>query len=148
MMRSSTNVTVYLCVTPVDGRKQAAAWSYWWSTAWPQCIRASVVCVHESSSRFAGACAVPGRATAYACGVGVWSISQVSAIHHIEGTCFDDELSEDVDVVELAVADMRKFGILPRRSSSVCSFTAALVERNGAQGNSDRHRSIVVPSSA
>ena len=32
--------------------------------------------------------------------------------------------------------------------SSVCSFTAALVWRNGAQGNSDRQRSMVVESSA
>src|SRR5208283_3421957 len=28
-----------------------------------------------------------------------------------------------------------KVGIAPRRSSSVCNFTAALVERNGAHGN-------------
>jgi len=39
-------------------------------------------------------------------------------------------------------------GILPRRSSSVCSFTAALVVRNGAHGNSDRDRSRVVESRA
>ena len=37
-----------------------------------------------------------------------------------------------------------KLGMLPRRSSSVCIFTAALVERKCAQGNIDRHRSIVV----
>src|SRR5258708_4813944 len=36
-----------------------------------------------------------------------------------------------------------KDGILPRRSSSVCNLIAALVERNGAQGNTDRQRSIV-----
>ena len=39
-----------------------------------------------------------------------------------------------------------KVGIAPRRSSSVCSLTAALVERNGAHGNIDRHRSMVVES--
>ena len=32
-----------------------------------------------------------------------------------------------------------KVGIDPRRSSSVCNFTAALVEQNGAHGNIDRH---------
>jgi hypothetical protein len=37
---------------------------------------------------------------------------------------------------------------LPRRSSSVCSFTAALVVRNGAQGKTKRQRSMVVASSA
>jgi len=41
-----------------------------------------------------------------------------------------------------------KVGIDPRRSSSVCNFTAALVERNGAHGNIDRHRSMVVASRA
>ena len=39
-------------------------------------------------------------------------------------------------------------GIAPRRSSRVCIFTAALVERNGAHANSDRHRSMVVESRA
>jgi hypothetical protein len=41
-----------------------------------------------------------------------------------------------------------KLGIGPRRSCSVCIFTADLVERKSAQGNSDRHRSIVVLSRA
>ena len=36
----------------------------------------------------------------------------------------------------------------PRRSSSVCSLTAALVARNGAQSNRLRHRSMVVESRA
>src|SRR5674476_183611 len=39
-------------------------------------------------------------------------------------------------------------GILPRRSSNVCILTAALVERKSAHGNSERHKSIVVLSSA
>ena len=37
-----------------------------------------------------------------------------------------------------------KLGMLPRRSSSVCIFTAALVVRKCAQGKTDRHRSMVV----
>src|ERR1039457_3255757 len=39
-------------------------------------------------------------------------------------------------------------GILPRRSSNVWSFTAALVDRHGVQGNTDRHKSMVVESNA
>ena len=39
-------------------------------------------------------------------------------------------------------------GMLPRRSSSVCNLIAALVERNGAQENTDRHRSMVLASGA
>jgi hypothetical protein len=38
--------------------------------------------------------------------------------------------------------------MLPRRSSNVCSLMAALAVRNGAHGNTDRHKSIVVASSA
>src|SRR5205823_2427053 len=45
------------------------------------------------------------------------------------------------------IADESRVGIDRRRSSSVCSFTAALAERNGAHGNIDRHRSMVVASS-
>jgi hypothetical protein len=41
-----------------------------------------------------------------------------------------------------------KAGIAPRRSSSVCNLMAALVERNGAQSNRLRHRSMVVESNA
>ena len=41
-----------------------------------------------------------------------------------------------------------KVGIFPRKSSRVCNLTADLVERNSAQGKTDRHRSIVDESSA
>ena len=37
-----------------------------------------------------------------------------------------------------------KVGMLPRRSNSVCNFTAALFEGNGAHAKRLRHRSIVV----
>ena len=41
-----------------------------------------------------------------------------------------------------------KLGMLPRRSSSVCIFTAALVVRKCAHGKTDRHRAMVVESRA
>ena len=72
----------------------------------------------------------------------------IATIHHVESASFWDELIENVHIVELAVADVQEVGILPRKSSSVCSFTAALVERNGAHGNSVKHRSMVVESRA
>ena len=50
--------------------------------------------------------------------------------------------------MKLAIADVQKRGVLPRRSKSVCILMAALVERNGAHGNTDRHRSMVLASSA
>src|ERR1022692_3575428 len=49
----------------------------------------------------------------------------------------------------ILVTDTAKgLGVLPRKSSSVCIFTAALVVRNGAHGNSDSDKSIVVESRA
>ena len=41
-----------------------------------------------------------------------------------------------------------KVAISPRRSSRVCSMTAALTERNGVQGNIDRHRSMIAVRAA
>lgn len=41
-----------------------------------------------------------------------------------------------------------KLGMLPRRSSEVCIFTADFVVRKLAHGNIDMHRSIVVESTA
>src|SRR5674476_1214742 len=41
-----------------------------------------------------------------------------------------------------------KLGMLPLKSSSVCNLMAALVERNGAHANTDRHRSMVLASKA
>ena len=55
----------------------------------------------------------------------------------------------DIDKgAERQTLSIQKVGILPRKSSGVCSLTAALVERNGAQGNTDKHRSMVVVSRA
>jgi len=71
-----------------------------------------------------------------------------SAIHHVDGARFREEQIERVDIVQLAVRDMDEAGMLPRKSSRVCIFTAALVERKCAQGKTDRHRSMVVESSA
>ena len=73
---------------------------------------------------------------------------EVAAIHHVEGARLGNQHVEDVDIVQFAVGDVDELGIAPRRSSSVCSFTAALVLRNLAHGNSDRHKSMVVASRA
>jgi hypothetical protein len=75
-------------------------------------------------------------------------IVQVAPIHDVEGAGLDKQQVQHVDVVHLAVGDVDEGGDRPRRSSSVCNFTAALVERNGAHGNIDRHRSMVVASRA
>src|SRR2546423_7459541 len=72
----------------------------------------------------------------------------IAAIHHVDGARFREEQIERVDIVQLAVREWMKLGMLPRKSSRVCIFTAALVERKCAQGKTDRHRSMVVESSA
>ena len=58
------------------------------------------------------------------------------------------KLSDAYAGTDIERLSLIKLGILPRRSSSVCSLTAALVERNGAHGNSDKDKSIVVASKA
>ncbi len=73
---------------------------------------------------------------------------EIAAIHDVERPSLGNDLVENVHIVQLAVADVDEAGMLPRRSSSVCSLMAALAERNGAHGNTDRHKSIVVASSA
>ena len=50
--------------------------------------------------------------------------------------------------MQLSSLMCRNVGSLPRRSKSVGSLTATLLERNGAQGNTDRHRSMVLASRA
>src|SRR5665213_3502583 len=49
----------------------------------------------------------------------------VSTIHDVDGTRLGHQLIENIDVVKLAVAEKMKDGILPRKSKSVCSLTAA-----------------------
>ena len=72
----------------------------------------------------------------------------VGPIHDVEGAGLGEELVEDVDVVRFASGNAYNVGMLPRRSNSVCIFTTALRWRNWAHGNSFRHRSMVVESSA
>jgi hypothetical protein len=73
---------------------------------------------------------------------------QIAAIHDVERSGFQDQNVEHIDIAPLAVRDVNGAGMLPRRSSSVCIFTADLVVRNNAHGKSDRHRSMAVESSA
>jgi hypothetical protein len=73
---------------------------------------------------------------------------EVAAVHDVEGAGLGNQYIEDIDVVQFAVGNVDKTGIAPRKSSSGCSFTAALVLRNLAHGNSDKHKSMVVASRA
>jgi len=50
--------------------------------------------------------------------------------------------------VMYAVIRERLTALYPGITRSVCSLIAAFVERNGAQGNTDRHKSMVLASSA
>ena len=73
----------------------------------------------------------------------------IAAIHHIDRSGLGDDQIEGYTASPILPCETWiKLGIGPRRSSSVCIFTAALVERKSAHGNRDRHRSIVVLSSA
>lgn len=72
----------------------------------------------------------------------------VATIHYVERSRLGNQLVEQVDFVPLAIADINEGRDIALKSSSVCNLIAALVERNGAHGNTDRHRSMVVASSA
>ena len=72
----------------------------------------------------------------------------VAPIHDVDGARFGKQHIERMHIVQFAVDMWMKLGMLPRRSRSVCIFTTALVDRKCAHGNTDRHRSMVVESSA
>jgi hypothetical protein len=61
----------------------------------------------------------------------------VAAIHDVGRPRLGQQEIEGMNVVQFTLGDVR-------RSSRVCIFTAALVERKCAPGNSDRHKSMVV----
>ncbi|MGH7230766.1 MAG: hypothetical protein ACREJU_05320 [Nitrospiraceae bacterium] len=73
---------------------------------------------------------------------------QKAPIQHIEGTRLGDQLIQPVDRVQVAVADKGERRNVATQVQARVKWIAALVERNGAQGNPDRHRSIVVASRA
>src|SRR5208283_1908995 len=72
----------------------------------------------------------------------------IAAIHDIDRSGFRRDHVQRAGVAHFANGNMDKTGDRPRRSRSVCILTAALVERKSAHGNNERHKSIVVLSSA
>ena len=72
---------------------------------------------------------------------------EVTAIHHVEGARLEGNQVEDVDVVQFAVGDMDKLGMF-RANRAVCAASPLLWRRESAHGNSDKHKSMVVVSSA
>ena len=70
----------------------------------------------------------------------------VAAIYEVERAGLGRDLVEDPHVVHLAIGNANKREVLPCRSNNVGIFTAASCLRNLAQGNNDRHSSIVVES--
>jgi len=72
----------------------------------------------------------------------------VTPIHDVEGAGLDQQEVQHNDVVHLAVGDVDEGGDRSPQIEQRVQLTAALVERNGAHGNIDRHRSMVVASRA
>ncbi len=73
---------------------------------------------------------------------------KITAIHDVVSAGMREDFVEDVDIGTSPVVTRINVGMEPRRSSSVCIFTADLVERKCAQGNRLRQRSMVVESKA
>ena len=76
----------------------------------------------------------------------------IAAVHDVEGAGLGYQQVEHIDVVQFAVADVQERGTVAaqvqKRMQLDGSLMAALVERNGAQGNTARHRSMVLASNA
>lgn len=72
----------------------------------------------------------------------------VASVHDVESTGLGQQEIEDIDVVQFAVADMEKRGDVAPQIQQRVQLDAALVERNGAQGKTDRHKSMVLASRA
>src|SRR5262245_43296831 len=72
----------------------------------------------------------------------------VSSIHDVEGSWLGHEVIENVDVVKLAVADEDKRGNAATQIEQRVKLHGGLRRSEGAQENTERHRSIVVESSA
>ena len=56
----------------------------------------------------------------------------IASMHDVEGSGFRRQMIENVQSCIFPSLMKIKDGMLPRRSSSVCSLIAALVDRNGA----------------
>jgi hypothetical protein len=73
---------------------------------------------------------------------------QIAPVHHVECARLDGQDIQHTDLVGLAIADVEEGGNVATQIQQGMQFDAALAERNGAQGNSDKHKSMVVASSA
>ncbi len=72
----------------------------------------------------------------------------VSAIHDVDGTGLGQQLIENIDVMQLAVADEDEGRDIAAQIQERVQLDRRFGQRNGAQGKTERHRSIVVASSA
>jgi len=72
----------------------------------------------------------------------------VATIEQVKCPGRQEQAVEQIDIVDLASRHETLAGMLPRRSSRACNFTALLWWRNCAQGNSAKHKSMVVESKA
>ncbi len=72
----------------------------------------------------------------------------VAAIHHIESAGLDNQLVEQVDFVPLAIADMNKRRDIASQVQQCVQLDRRLGRTERCQGNTDRHRSMVVASRA
>ena len=72
----------------------------------------------------------------------------LAPIHDIDGSGLWRDQIQRQRIAHFAVGNVDKTGIGPRRSSNVCILTAAFALLKSAQGNRERHKSIVVLSRA
>src|SRR5215472_4145347 len=71
-----------------------------------------------------------------------------TTIHDVEGAGLGQQLIEDVDLVHLAITDVNEGGDVAAQIEQRMQLDGCVGRANTAHGNTDRHRSIVVVSSA
>ena len=73
---------------------------------------------------------------------------QITPIHHVESPCLEGQSIQHVDFVGLAIRDVDESRNIAAQVQQGMQSDRRLAGANGAHGNSDRHMSMVVSSSA
>ena len=73
---------------------------------------------------------------------------EIAAVHDVVGAGHRHKMVQNVDVVQFSVGNQDKFGNVALEIQQRMQFDRPFGSRNFAQGNSERHRSMVVASKA
>lgn len=72
----------------------------------------------------------------------------IASVHDVEGAGLGYQQVEDIDIVPFAVADVQEHGDVATQVPERVQLEGRFGRANGAHGNTARHRSMVLASSA